>query len=367
MPPRARGDKRKTQPVEESPVAKRRGSRGESSSKKQQKKIEDAFSHPPEKKRGARSKATATTSPVKEVEEVKVATKSSAEASEDKDEVDVKEFDRMLAWLNKLKSKLGGSPNFPRTVPSFTKKITRREYVEQYSDYEFAYLQIVGFKAIHLNSAEIQALNNGQFFTRNPGTQLLERVGGMTMHGDRAGASAVVAAAPLTLLRAFRVAQKNGDNGVNFFTTAFERDADPCLEGRLSHLLQYIEESPSFQVEAGTESQEGVPWKDTCLDLRAKLDPQGLVGEYLRVFTNSRLAEFAAKEKLAYPAAKKDYQNGRLPKFESWCSRAAFREYLEGQGLGRPGKKEEGAISSLEPSQVEDIIRYYVELDSLSE
>lgn len=162
MPPRARGDKRKTQPVEESsPIAKRRGSRSEStSSKKQQKKIEDVFSPAPEKKRPSRSKAS---SPKKEEEEVKVTSSkaSNSAASEEKDDLDVKEFDRMLEWLTKLKSKLGGSPNFPRSAPSFTKKITRREYVEQYSDYEFAYLQIIGFKAIHLNSAKIQELNNG--------------------------------------------------------------------------------------------------------------------------------------------------------------------------------------------------------------
>lgn len=46
----------------------------------------------------------------------------------------------------------------------------------------------------------------GQFFTRNPGTKLLERRAGMTMHGDRPGSNAVVASAAPTLVQAFRAA-----------------------------------------------------------------------------------------------------------------------------------------------------------------
>ena len=47
------------------------------------------------------------------------------------------------------------------------------------------------------------------------------------------------------------------------------------LANRLSRLLEYIETSESFRMEAGTENDAGVPWGDLCLDLRQHTDIKG--------------------------------------------------------------------------------------------
>lgn len=62
----------------------------------------------------------------------------------------------------------------------------RREYTS-YTDFEYIYLQILGFKAIQENIDLLKDLNNSKSFRENPGTQLLESIAGMTMHGERDG------------------------------------------------------------------------------------------------------------------------------------------------------------------------------------
>ena len=69
-----------------------------------------------------------------------------------------------------------------------------------------------------------------QFFNRNPGTQMLERVCGMTMHGDRPAANSIILSAPATLCKAY-LAARSADM-LSFFQSGFDRCADPCLEGR---------------------------------------------------------------------------------------------------------------------------------------
>ncbi|CAE7231674.1 Gbp5 [Symbiodinium sp. CCMP2456] len=81
-----------------------------------------------------------------------------------------------------------------------SQKITREDFCAGYSDFEYIYLTILGFAKLHSLVEEITLQNNGEVFTRNPGVQLLERACGMTMHGNREGANALLRSAPGALL-----------------------------------------------------------------------------------------------------------------------------------------------------------------------
>ena len=66
-------------------------------------------------------------------------------------------------------------------------KIKRKEFEERFSDYEYVYLTVLGFTYLDEIKDKVLKLNNGKFYRMNPGVQLLEKVCGMTMHGDRVG------------------------------------------------------------------------------------------------------------------------------------------------------------------------------------
>ena len=51
---------------------------------------------------------------------------------------------------------------------------------------------MLGFAYLDEIKDKVLKLNNGQFYRTNPGVQLLEKVCGMTMHGDRVGSSTFV-------------------------------------------------------------------------------------------------------------------------------------------------------------------------------
>merc|ERR1712176_260178 len=97
----------------------------------------------------------------------------------------------------------------------------------------------------------------GQVFSKNPGVQMLERVCGMTMHGDRDGANALLRSASSSLLEAFAIANKR-KNMPEFFKDAFDRTADPCLEGRVGRLMEYLEAKRP----PDSESSGMPPWED---------------------------------------------------------------------------------------------------------
>lgn len=288
-------------------------------------------------------------------------------------------FIEMLHELDKYKKMFGGSQNFRRgQKPSFYRKVTRREYVSAYSDYEYIYLQIEGFRQIFHHSDRIISLNNHKFFTKNPGTQFLERVAGMTMHGDRLGVNAIVSSSPGTLCKCYLTVKKNGPKAIKkFFKLAFSRDSDPCLEGRVSLLLRFIEEMPEFQKEAGTVSKEGVPWADTSLDFRAKLDAKGLVGEYMRVYINLQTAQYAKDNELKYVDVKNSISLGKqLKNFEEdYCNSKLFKKHLNEIGFIKKkrytNKKKNsnghGPPTRLDRDQVEKIVRWYVNMDTIAE
>ena len=100
---------------------------------------------------------------------------------------------------------------------------------------------VLGFQALHVHGKEIIRLNNGQDYKTNPCTQLLEQVCGFTMHAQRPGTESVLRSGPESLLRAFDIARCKGIVDVFFTGDAFDRTADPCLEGRLGRILAFLE------------------------------------------------------------------------------------------------------------------------------
>lgn len=137
----------------------------------------------------------------------------------------------------------------------------------------------------------------------NPGVQMLERICGMTMHGDREGANFLLRSAPGVLIEAFTIAKGlPGRTVLDFFKKAFDRRADPCLEGRTGRLLEYIEES---RAAADPSSLSLPPWEDVSL----KSLPKGsslreVVGDHLRVFMNECTWTFSKEIGIPYEDAK---------------------------------------------------------------
>ncbi|CAK0857731.1 unnamed protein product, partial [Prorocentrum cordatum] len=157
---------------------------------------------------------------------------------------------------------LGGRKRFPKHAgpPRLEDKVKREEFLESYTDFEYIFLTVVGFARLHEQLEAIASQMNGQNFTKNPGVQMLERVCGMTMHGDRSGAQATLRQAPGTLISAFAVARGRRGGICQFFREAFDRTADPCLEGRVSRMMTYLEMRGG---QKGLASAGAPPWR-TC-------------------------------------------------------------------------------------------------------
>jgi len=142
--------------------------------------------------------------------------------------------------------------------------------------------------------------NNGETFQRNPGVRLLEKLCGMTMHGDREGANALLRSAPQSLVQAFSVARKRGCI-LEFFKQAFDRTADPCLEGRTSRLLDFLEAHQEVD-----ETYDVPPWEEVSLrPLRVDCEARVVVAEHLRVFMAECTWRWSRKHGLDYEAAKR--------------------------------------------------------------
>lgn len=211
-------------------------------------------------------------------------------------------FTEILVDLNKNIRALGGSRHFSGP-PEIVTKVKREEFCREYTDYEYIYLTVLGLARVHAHCEEIISKNNGEVHTRNPGIQMLERVSGMTMHGDRDGANALVRMAPATLVEAFGIAKTRGDAGLDFFRTAFDRQADPCLEGRTDRLMAYIEaRKPSESAGAGAGAP---PWEDVSLrSLPPRTSAQDVIGEHLRVFINECTWTWSKTQGTSYEEAK---------------------------------------------------------------
>lgn len=260
-------------------------------------------------------------------------------------------FEDVTAALRKFHKQLGGTPHFKSKDPAIKGKLTRAKLAET-SDYEYIFLQILAFAAISHHVDEIVRINNGAFWRRNPATMRVEQLAGITMHGDRPGANGIVRAAPEVLLRGFTVARGRGEIE-RFFREAFDRTADPCLEGRVGRLLTFLERNAD---------QEGSGEEPPAGDLVAEALPKGstadrVIGEHLRVFNNRVVWDWARASGLAYARAKALWdhaENGMagaeapeakrprlsrsasgalLPDVAAACNERTFFEYLVKSGV----------------------------------
>lgn len=208
-------------------------------------------------------------------------------------------FEDVVAALRKFHKQLGGAPHYSKGQdPTIKGKLTRAK-LAGFSNYEYVFLQVLGFQAISQHIDEIVRINNGLFWRRNPATMRVEQLSGITMHGDRPGANGIVQAAPDVLLRAFALARVRGETEC-FFREAFDRTADPCLEGRVGRLLMFLERHADLE-----GAGEGPP----AGDLAAEALPRGsgadrVVGEHLRVFNNRIVWDWAQASGLTYARAK---------------------------------------------------------------
>lgn len=209
-------------------------------------------------------------------------------------------FAEILMELLRHQTALGGLRNF-RGHPRIEHKVTRDELVNGYTDFEYVYLTVLGLARLHTCVEEIVQKCNGRVHTQNPGVQLLEATCGMTMHGDRSGAAALLRTAPASLLEAFRLAKALKGGPGRFFRDAFDRRADPCLEGRMARIFEYLERA-RMQSEGPTGT---APWEDISLKVLAPdAKPNDVVGEHLRVFVNECTWKWAQDRGLEYEVAK---------------------------------------------------------------
>ncbi|CAJ1428970.1 unnamed protein product [Effrenium voratum] len=206
-------------------------------------------------------------------------------------------FCEILVVVWQHKKLLGGQKHFPDR-PTLRHKVKKEEFCSGYTDFEYVYMTVLGLAKLHSLVEEITKLNNGEGFTRNPGVQLLERACGMTMHGDREGANAMLRSAPTALLEAFQAAKASG-RFLDFFRQAFDRQADPCLEGRTSRLLHFLE---SHRL----TSTSAAPWEDVSLrPLAADAAIKDVAGEHLRVFGNECTWQWSRQREMSYEEAQR--------------------------------------------------------------
>mmetsp|Transcript_90714 Transcript_90714/g.142435 ORF Transcript_90714/g.142435 Transcript_90714/m.142435 type:complete len:426 (+) Transcript_90714:56-1333(+) len=247
-------------------------------------------------------------------------------------------FAEILRELSKVQADFGGTRNF-RGAPEIDHKVQRKEFQASYTDYEYIYLTVLGFARLHVHVEEIVGKMNGKDFRHNPGVQMLERVCGMTMHGDREGAKNLVRSAPASLLEAFAIAKTRRSGLTEFFRGAFDRTADPCLEGRLGRLMEYLEAKRSADCEA-----TGIPpWEDVSLKpLKPDAAVRDVVGEHLRVFMGECTWTWSRNRGMTYEAAKtaRDTEE-HSSSFATVFNEATFEACLVSKGVAA---KPQGAM-----------------------
>eukprot|EP00418_Pyrodinium_bahamense_P068897 CAMPEP_0179077812 /NCGR_PEP_ID=MMETSP0796-20121207/34806_1 /TAXON_ID=73915 /ORGANISM="Pyrodinium bahamense, Strain pbaha01" /LENGTH=344 /DNA_ID=CAMNT_0020775101 /DNA_START=55 /DNA_END=1089 /DNA_ORIENTATION=- len=280
-------------------------------------------------------------------------------------------FDDVLAALRPLHRRLGGTPNFGHRNPEVRKKNTKSE-LESNSDYEYAYMTVLGFRALQEHRDEIIRLNNGEYWKDNPGTMKLEELCGFTMHADRPGINGVLRSAPEALLRAFDMARRRGQVEAFFCGEAFDRTADPCLEGRLGRILAYLEAHGAEERGQGAAAPGSPPPGELDVEpLPEGLPVERVVGEHLRVFRNRCIHRWAQESGLPYERAKALWSQTEAgspepgaprPDVQRLCNDACFLVHLEAAGLvagGPPGR-------ALPAEEVRRAVRFFVEMETLS-
>lgn len=323
----------------------------------------------------------------------------------------VPSFGEVLEALRPFHRRLGGTPFFGRRDPHIPKKLSSSELTKN-SNYEYVFLTVLGFQFLHMHKEEIISLNNGQHFKTNPGTKRLEEVCGFTMHADRPGANGILRSAPEVLLRAFDVARRKRIVEEFFTGEAFDRMADPCLEGRLGRILAFLEvhaprdeESPCNVCSGTGRVTKGLLWSTvvTCKrckgtgrisgapsdsdappsDVAVETMPEGsppekVVGEYLRVFRNLCIQRWARSSGLAYARAKSLWEKAEagtpeggepVPEVQQLLNSQTFTAYLMQTGIvaGRPAAGGGPPCARCFPeTEVRRAVNFYVEMETLS-
>jgi len=149
-------------------------------------------------------------------------------------------FAEVLKASCQFQAELGSAPNFPGGRVSLAGKLTRRQ-LHGHTAFEHVQLSVQGFAKLEEIRSEVCRLNNGRHCMDNPGTQLLEQECGFTMHADYPGTATVLHNAPALFLHTFELAKDAGQLAA-FFSCAFDRHSDPCLESRVSLLVAFWEE-----------------------------------------------------------------------------------------------------------------------------
>jgi hypothetical protein len=265
-------------------------------------------------------------------------------------------FVEILRELIKERKVLGGVRNFNSGRPQIERKIKRNEFQEAYTDYEYIYLTVLGFAQLHMHCEEIISKNNGRAFNQNPGVQLLESFTGaialccdlggtygrclyqpgMTMHGDRDGANGLLRTAAASLVEAFQLAKSSKrDPMKEFFRNAFDRTADPCLEGRVGRIMEFLE------LRQGRGKEDAAPWADVSLQpLARSATSKDLVGEHLRVFVNECTWQWSKEKGISYDLAKQLRQQDEEAKdFARLYNADSFKTALLSRNVVKTGGK----------------------------
>lgn len=240
-------------------------------------------------------------------------------------------FTEILLDLMQHQKALGGLRNW-QDYPRIDQKVKAEDFRKAYTDFEYVYLTVLGFARLHMHGQEIVQKSNGKAHHLNPGVQLLEITCGMTMHGDRPGAQALLRSAPSTLLEAFRLSRQIKRGGtLSFFKGAFDRTADPCLEGRVGRILEFLEKNRGKTLTSAGQA----PWEDVSLaPLPASTPPDGVVGEHLRVFVNECTWRWAEERGMKYEDAKVVRQSDEhLQAFSKLYNAGTFRAAMIARGV----------------------------------
>lgn len=239
-------------------------------------------------------------------------------------------FQDILDELACFERELGGVKNFEGR-PRIEKKVKASDFRSEYTDFEYVYLTILGFARLHVHCEAIVQRNNSRKFTQNPAVELLEQRTGMTMHADRPGANHLLRSAPACLVEAFAVARKDRHGMAGFFREAFDRTADPCLEGRAGRVMEYLQ--ARSQVVGLTSA--GPNWEELSLQpLSDSAKPEDVVGEHLRVFVNECTWRWAKERGVDYATAKVERQTETAAlDFAALCNADAFEATLLARGI----------------------------------
>lgn len=238
-------------------------------------------------------------------------------------------FMEVLTELGRFEGALGGVKNF-RGRPRIEKKVKACEFRQSYSDFEYVYLTVLGLAELQKLGEDIVRRNNGRVFKDNPGVQLLERQTGMTMHGEREGANHLLRAAPEILIEAFAVSRRDRGGTLAFFREAFDRTADPCLEGRAGRILEYLAAR-----KAGGGADGTPPVEDLSVQpLPATAPPADVAGEHLRVFVNECTWAWARSRGVDYPTAKAQRDaDADAAAFSRLCNARMFEASMLTRGI----------------------------------